>query len=241
MYYRRSSFGKQGLTGALLAALVFCLGCAATPPYRPSAVGIKRVLLVGFPGQVYDEQNNPSPVLTLAATKLAAASNFEVQADPRDLSDLGLVTRGRRGEPCLTFKTEVRRESAVVNKTKVIALAREKQVDAVMIGGFKLSESEGLSIHESEGQGNRLALSRRDMDREARRILGDAESDVILEAILVAADGSCRWHGEMETSLDLATGLKSVVGFGLAPEQVVAYERLERGLTHLFMTLPKPQ
>lgn len=240
MHYPESSFGKQGWTWPLLAALVFCLGCAAAPPYRPSVAGIKKVLLVGFPGQVYDGQNKSSPVLSLAEAKLAMASNFEIQVDTRDLNGLLLVTRGRRGEPCLTFKTEVRQESAVVDKAGVIALAREKQVDAVMIGGFRLSEGGGLRLYGSAGQGGRLALSQRDMDRTAVRILGDSESDVSLVAILVAADGSCRWHGEMETSLDFATGLKSIAGFGLASRDEVAYERLDRGLTYLFMTLPKP-
>jgi hypothetical protein len=239
LHYPESSFGKQGWTWPLLAALVFCLGCAAAPPYRPSVAGIKKVLLVGFPGQVYDGHKS-SPVLTLAEAKLAMASNFEIQVDPRDLNGLMLVTRGRRGEPCLTFKTEVRQESAVVNKAGVIALAREKQVDAVMIGGLRLSEGTELRLYGSADQGGRLALSQRDMDRTALHILRDSQSDVTLVAILVAADGSCRWHGVMETSLDFATGLKSTVGFGLASRDEVAYERLDRGLTYLFMTLPKP-
>jgi len=237
--YPGSYVGKQGWAWLLLAPLLFSLGCATTPAYRPSVGGIKKVLLVGFPGQVYNDQNKRCRVINLAAAKLAIASNFEVQVDTRDLEDLPLVTRGRRGESCLTFKTEVRLESAVVDKAGVIALAREKKVDAVMIGGLKLSESKGFRLYGSGDQGGRLALSQRDMDRTATRILGDTDSDVTLEAVLVGADGSCRWHGEMETTLDFDTGLKSVGGFGLASREGVAYERLDRGLTHLFLALPK--
>jgi hypothetical protein len=230
LHFPKNFFAAQVLRWLFLAAVLSCFGCATTPAHRPSVANIQKVLLVGFPGQVYDEQSKAWQVLNLAETKLAAASHFQVQVDNRDPGDL--VSRGRRGEACLTFKVEDRQESAMVDKATIIALAQEKQVDAVMIGALKLSGA--------GDQGDRLALSPRDMDHTARRMLKDSDSNVTLEAILVAADGNCRWHGEMETSLGFISGIKSVAGAGLlVSRDQVAYERLDRGLVFLFMTLPK--
>lgn len=215
----------------MVAVLFFGLGCASTPEPRPSIAGINKVLLVGFPGKVYDDMNKGRPILSLAETKLAMASNFDITTDDRDLRDLQLVQWGQVGTPCLTFKMLDPEESATVATERVMELAREKNVDAIMIGGLRLYAARGGEYH--------LALTKSVMRRKGEEILGDAESDVILEAILVGADGNCRWHGQKETSMSLGTGLKSLALLGRAGDEV-AYDRIERGLTYLFANLPKP-
>ena len=241
MQHKTSYMGKA-VSGLLLTWLVMGLGCAGGPAPRPTVAGLKKVLLVGFPGQVYDHQNKAVDILTLAQGKLTAASEFVVEVDKRDLHELDLVTWGRGGEACLTFKMGYGRDSATVAKDRLVALAQKKQVDAVMVGGFKLYKTAGYSpggTADSEGTDGHLALRQRDMGGKALRLLGDTDSGVILEAILVAADGSCRWHGHTEATLGAVSGLKSLSGVGLISPEEIAYERVTRGLSHLFLTLPK--
>lgn len=229
-------YGRLGLPvggGLLLMAAFFLVGCASTTPdYRPSIAGIKKVLLVGFPGKVYDDRNKGRRVLDLAETNLAMVSNFDIQVDPHPLRDLRLLQWGHEGEPCLTFKMLEVGESATVDVDRVIALAREKGVDAVMIGGLRLYPRSSEEPH--------LALNRRNLSSKDADILNDPESDVFIEAILVGADGSCRWHGRKETSLSISTGLKSMVTFGIGTQDEVAYDRIVRGLKYLFLLLPQP-
>ncbi len=243
MVFDPRSFGrKQDRVSVLLAALLFIAGCASGPAPRPTVAGISKVLVVGFPGQVYDQGDRGRAILKLAKDKLMAASNFEVLVDSRDLQELGLVNWGSRGEPCLTFRMENPRQAAALNKDRIMALAKENQVEAVMVGGVKLFKSAGYSPGPSttdDEEDGHLALRARDMGGVGLRLLGDADSGVTLEAILVGADGSCRWHGEIKTSLGAASGLKSMAGVGLISRQEIAYERITRGLEQLFLTLPK--
>jgi len=229
--YSKPSFGLQGCGWLILAVAISGLGCASTPKHQPSVAGIKKVLLVGFPGKVYDDMNKGRRILHLAESKLAMASNFNIVTDDRDPQELQLIQWGRWGEPCLTFKMLDPEESATVDTAKVITLAQEKNVDAVMIGALRLYAARGGEY--------RLALTQSGMRSKGEEILDDAESEVTLEAILVGADGSCRWHGQKETSLSLGTGLKSLALLGRGGDEV-AYERIDRGLTYLFANLPKP-
>lgn len=230
----RFGLARRRRVWLLPAALVFMVGCAAAPPTpRPSIAGIQKVLLVGFPGRVYDDRGKKRSVIDLAANRLATATDFEVQVEPRDILELQLI-RWREDEPCLTFKMPDPDETAAVDPDRVMTLAREKQVDAVMIGALRLYPARGTEA--------RLALGKRQVKKgKVLDILEDAESDVILEAILVGADGSCRWHGKKETSLSVDVGLKSLATFGMSYRDEVAYDRIDRGLTYLFMTLPKPE
>jgi len=228
----KSSFGLWVCSGLILPAMIFYLGCASTPAPQPSIAGINKVLLVGFPGKVWDDMNKGRRILHIAENKLALASNFDIVTDDRDPQELELIQWGRWGDPCLTFKMVERDDSALVDVNRVISLAQKKNVDAIMIGALRLYGARGGKYY--------LALTNSCMRSKGEDILGDAESDVTLEAILVGADGSCRWHGLKETSTSLGTGLKSMVLFGKGVADEVAYDRVERGLTYLFVTLPKP-